>query len=542
LICPAGSFAAVPGDTVCTPSPAGSFVPTAGATSATLCAAGTFQSLTGQISCDDSPAGSFVPTAGATSATTCPVDNFCPAGSTTPSMCPTGTSSPLGSGSLAECIAIDTTAPTFDGLISTNIAEATGPDGAIVNYSLPPVSDDTDPAPILACTPVPGSLFSLGDTAVTCTATDSSGNSASQSFTVTVEDTTSPFISLPGDVTVELGQLTTPSSTGQATASDLVDLNPSVTFSDSITPGTGNIIQIITRTWTATDASGNTDSGIQTITIQDTTAPVFDLTTVNDVTVTGDSTGAIVNYVTPSATDLSGITITCTPPSGSQLPLGDTAVTCTATDDVGNVSTISFNITVNANTGEPTSREIKQGVIDKLQQLKADSDDKKTDKRLDKAITSVQKSLDAKLWADDSHLTKKGEKVFESEKKAVKELQKLLGHDDEKDNDKHIAESLDLALVQMGIDDLCKADQTLSQTAIDDVNQPDNEKIVDANKKMDKAQSELDKNRCDKAIDNYKDAWKKAQDVLKDDDEHDDKKDKKSKDNEHKDKENDDEN
>lgn len=53
----------------------------------------------------------------------------------------------------------------------------------------------------------------------------------------------------------------------------------------------------------------------------------------------------IVNYPTPLAT-CPGITVTCSPPSGSLFPIGDTAVTCTARDIFGNTETCSFTITV----------------------------------------------------------------------------------------------------------------------------------------------------------------------------------------------------
>ena len=39
-------------------------------------------------------------------------------------------------------------------------------------------------------------------------------------------------------------------------------------------------------------------------------------------------------------------TTDCNPPSGSVFPLGDTIVTCTATDGAGNIGTASFTITV----------------------------------------------------------------------------------------------------------------------------------------------------------------------------------------------------
>lgn len=53
----------------------------------------------------------------------------------------------------------------------------------------------------------------------------------------------------------------------------------------------------------------------------------------------------IVNYPTPVAT-CPGVTVTCSPPSGSLFPVGDTVVTCTAQDIFGNTEVCSFTITV----------------------------------------------------------------------------------------------------------------------------------------------------------------------------------------------------
>ena len=63
--------------------------------------------------------------------------------------------------------------------------EATDANGAIVTYAAT-ATDDTDPAPVLTCTPGSGALFPPGQTVVTCTATDAVGNDVSGSFTVTV--------------------------------------------------------------------------------------------------------------------------------------------------------------------------------------------------------------------------------------------------------------------------------------------------------------------------------------------------------------------
>jgi len=52
-----------------------------------------------------------------------------------------------------------------------------------VNYALPQVSDNC-PGASVACVPPSGSVFALGTTSVTCTATDAAGNTATCSFPV----------------------------------------------------------------------------------------------------------------------------------------------------------------------------------------------------------------------------------------------------------------------------------------------------------------------------------------------------------------------
>jgi hypothetical protein len=67
--------------------------------------------------------------------------------------------------------------------------DATGPSGATVTYPLPAVTDPAATTPPTAvCTPRSGSVFPIGTTTVTCTATDSKdvNSPASNSFTITV--------------------------------------------------------------------------------------------------------------------------------------------------------------------------------------------------------------------------------------------------------------------------------------------------------------------------------------------------------------------
>jgi hypothetical protein len=98
--------------------------------------------------------------------------------------------------------------------------------------------------------------------------TDSAGVIKKCATTVTVQDTTPPVITCPGDLNLTWGDPTDPPNTGFATATDLVDAAPVITFSDVIIPQNGSLWeQRIIRTWTATDYCGNFSTCDQTITL-----------------------------------------------------------------------------------------------------------------------------------------------------------------------------------------------------------------------------------------------------------------------------------
>ena len=79
---------------------------------------------------------------------------------------------------------LDTHAPVIT-VPSNFTVQAPNNTGAIVTYAAS-AQDDFDRSPILTCAPASGSLFPIGATTVTCTATDRSTNSSSASFVVTV--------------------------------------------------------------------------------------------------------------------------------------------------------------------------------------------------------------------------------------------------------------------------------------------------------------------------------------------------------------------
>jgi hypothetical protein len=87
-------------------------------------------------------------------------------------------------------------------------------------------------------------------------------------------DGEAPEITCPADQVVECDESTDPAATGSATASDNCDLAPLIDFSDAEVAGLCAEELTITRTWTATDAAGNSNSCDQVIGVVDTTPPV----------------------------------------------------------------------------------------------------------------------------------------------------------------------------------------------------------------------------------------------------------------------------
>jgi HYR domain-containing protein/VCBS repeat protein/List-Bact-rpt repeat protein len=84
-------------------------------------------------------------------------------------------------------ISVDTAAPVLSHLPENQRVLTTNPAGAMVSWMPPVAADDVDGAVAVACSPASHRMFPVGDTVVTCTAADRSGNQATTSFTVTVE-------------------------------------------------------------------------------------------------------------------------------------------------------------------------------------------------------------------------------------------------------------------------------------------------------------------------------------------------------------------
>jgi len=159
-------------------------------------------------------------------------------------------------------------------------------------------------------------------------------------------------------------------------------------------------------------------------------------------------------------------------------------------------------------------KDRKQAVLDELSALDLTGKSKKDDKKLEKALEHLEKSLNPDYWVDgDTLVAKDGQKVFDEESKAVKDLEKIKNAD-----------------VSGAIASLVAIDKELAQGAIKDAqdrydaicSDPTTKECKKAAKELDKAQKEIDKalKELDKghshhAIGKYKKAWEKADKALK---------------------------
>ncbi len=191
------------------------------------------------------------------------------------------------------------------------------------------------------------------------TATDECGNETTGLSKYIIEDTTSPEIICPGDLPLICGNENNDQIIAawlaSATSQDAFDCSDTeVTY--SMPGGQPNPLDCaasegIEVTFTATDACGNTSICTATITMDDGEAPYFSNCPTNlTVNVDVDLCETNVVYSTPVALDNCdedvNVSLIEGPASGTAFELGTTTVTFLATDDCGNTSTCSFDITV----------------------------------------------------------------------------------------------------------------------------------------------------------------------------------------------------
>ena len=194
-------------------------------------------------------------------------------------------------------------------------------------------------------------VFPIGETIVTWTATDGNGNSAIAIQKVVIFDGNPPTVNAPPDIEVDADAglcywTVVPATLGMATRNDNCGI-PSVANNAGLTlsVGTHRII------WTAMDANGNRSTDIQLVTV------VGDEPTITcPVVPTADTdpgmAGAVVYYTAPVAnSSCSDVEVIRTEglSSGSFFPVGTTTVSYMAIDGSNQMVQCSFTVTVEDN-------------------------------------------------------------------------------------------------------------------------------------------------------------------------------------------------
>jgi HYR domain-containing protein len=241
---------------------------------------------------------------------------------------------------------IDTVAPTMSTVADVS-AFTNDPAGGKISYSLPSVSDVVDAKPSVSCSPASGSVVRVGDSIGTCTATDASGNSTSNTFAINVHLNTAPVLVVPANISVEGNATGGARVTFAVSATDAED-NPDPTPSCSRASGSPFAVGTTTVTCEVTDSDGQTVSRSFSVKVNDTTSPTLSGGTGGLSLTTSNPAGAAISYTAPSADDIvdASPSVSCSPASGSVAPVGDTFVNCTATDASGNTATSRFPVQV----------------------------------------------------------------------------------------------------------------------------------------------------------------------------------------------------
>jgi hypothetical protein len=183
----------------------------------------------------------------------------------------------------------------------------------------------------------------------TWSTTDASGNTTTASQTIIVQDTKAPVLSAaPVDATTSCSAVP---AAAILTATDNCDASPVVTYNQASTQSSNvnNVAHYnytLTRTWTATDACGNSSSRMQTITVKDSTAPVASCKPVTITLVGGVASITASSVDNNSADNCSPVTLSVSKTLFTCANLGSNTVTLTVKDVNGNTSTCYAIVTV----------------------------------------------------------------------------------------------------------------------------------------------------------------------------------------------------
>ncbi len=256
------------------------------------------------------------------------------------------------SGNTATCsfaiVVADTTAPVLQNCpVDFTVTTLDTGCEALVEWTAPTAKDACDDYLI---TPVanmqPSTMFPTGFTTVVYTAQDTSGNTATCSFTVTVNETIPPVLAnCPTDIQLYTGDCTATANWIPPVATDNCKLD---TLTSNFQPGTVFPETTTTVTYTAVDVWGNSTSCSFNVMVQDTVAPQFSGCPPDIVVNSNGACEIAVDWQLPTASDNCNPDplIYAVPNPGDLYPVGFTHVKVIVEDPSGNTDTCLFKVTV----------------------------------------------------------------------------------------------------------------------------------------------------------------------------------------------------
>jgi microsomal dipeptidase-like Zn-dependent dipeptidase len=243
-----------------------------------------------------------------------------------------------------DCITL--TCPASTGV------DCSGASGTVVTWSIQATSTCAQNTTV-SCNPASGTVFPQGITAVTCVATDTAGNRTSCTFDVNVHpDLSPPVLLLPAPIVASCG---TVSATQPPVATVDFDVmardNCEGSVSIQCVPPTGSVFPIGTNyvTCVATDANGNSATGTFPVIVNTACPECFSITCPRGpIVAPADRSGMATVEFEVFATNRCGgtINVICTPPSGSDFPVGTNGVACVVEVDGVRMDECQFLVVV----------------------------------------------------------------------------------------------------------------------------------------------------------------------------------------------------
>ena len=243
---------------------------------------------------------------------------------------------------------IDTEAPTIIRIpADISIPAEAGICSAVADWIAPDSQDNCGIVSFSISHPS-GTTFPTGDTLVSILTEDLHGNTAQASFTVSVLDQQEPILSqIPADITIaaEPGICAATVTWTEPLASDNCAV---ATFGSDLSSGHQFPIGTHPVTYSAIDLNGNISEASFLVTITDDEAPSID-GALTDVVISNDPAicGAIHEWIVPVIADNCGLSSsTASHLPGDLFPHGLSTVVYSVTDDSGNTTSASFDVTV----------------------------------------------------------------------------------------------------------------------------------------------------------------------------------------------------